>query len=245
MQTAGAQAMIAMGLQDQAVAMLSTSAGDPAVATATHLFLFETWLDRGDIAKALAEVHAVQGDARGCCSTMSSTDANGSGARQRRSPCCGGARRRAPARLRRGFASRSWRRKRATMPMRWPAGARCGPIPACRRGRSCIERQIVALARATNQLEPIARDLSARLDTGYVASGRDRPACRAAAGAGRPDAAVDAVRRFAARSGTGEVGALNRLAQLYARCATIRSWRRRCAAWLQSIPASATRMSAS
>lgn len=218
-QTAGAQAMIAMGLQDQAVAMLSTSAGDPAVATATHLFLFETWLDRGDIAKALAELQAVQkGDARGL---LLDDVVDGYERLGRPAEALALLRRREGEGRPLSYDTRVRLAQLAAETgddadalARWRALWADTSLPA---RRSYIERQIVALARATNQLEPIARDLSARLDTGTSRPGEIDLLVALRLAQEHPDAAADAVRRFAASSGTGEVGALNRLAQLYAR----------------------------
>lgn len=217
--TDGARAMIAMGLQDQAVAMLAGSAGDPAVATATHLFLFETYLDHGDGAQALAELQAVQrSDTAGRL-----TDAIADGYERLGRPA------EALALLRRreaqgpalGYDARVRIAQLAEATgddadalARWRALWAETSLPA---RRSYLERQIVALARRMHQLESLAQALAARLDAGTLRPGEIDLLVALRLAQGRPDAAADAVRRYAARSGASEAVVLGRLAQLYGR----------------------------
>lgn len=216
---AGAKAMIAMGLQDQAVAMLAGNATDPAVAAATHLFLFETQLDRGDTAQALAELEAVRrADPRGLL-LLDIAD----GYERLGRPA------EALALLRqvegRGGATGYDLRTRlaqlaaatgddADALRRWQALWADTTLPA---RRSAIERQIVALAKRTGQLEAMARALSTRLDVGRLRAGEIDLLVALRLAQDDRRAAADAIRRFAARSGAGEAAGLDRLAQLYAR----------------------------
>ncbi|MEG3090248.1 hypothetical protein [Sphingomonas sp. PB1R3] len=216
--TAGARAMIGMGLQDQAVAMLAGSAGDPAVATATHLFLFETYLDRGDMAKALAELQAVErGDTAGlllpdiadgyerlgrpdqALALLKRLEAKGAPAYDVR------------ARIAQLAAEAGHDDEALT---RWRALWVDTTLPA---RRSIIERQIVAIATRMNRLEPMAQEIGARLDAGTIRPGEIDLLVALRLAQNKPEAAAEAVRRFAARRGQGEVALLNQLAQLYAR----------------------------
>ncbi|MET3435535.1 hypothetical protein [Sphingomonas sp. 1185] len=216
--TAGARAMIGMGLQDQAVAMLAGSAGDPAVATATHLFLFETYLDRGDMAKALAELQAVErGDTRGllladvadgyerlgrpdqALALLKRLEAKGAPAYDVR------------ARIAQLAAEAGHDDEALT---RWRALWADTTLPA---RRNIIERQIVTLATRMNRLEPMAKDITARLQAGTIRPGEIDLLVALRLAQNKPEAAAEAVRRFAARSGKSEVSLLNQLAQLYAR----------------------------
>lgn len=217
--TAGARAMIAMGLQDQAVAMLSGSAGDPAVATATHLFLFESYLDRGDVARALAELQAVQrGDTNG---SLTQDVADGYERLGRPAEALALLRRREAQRRDLGYDGRVRIAQLAEATgdtadalARWRALWAETRLPA---RRSYLERQIVALARRTGQLEPLAQGLAGRLDTGTMRPGEIDLLVALRLAQANPDAAADAVRRYAARSGAGEAVVLARLAQLYGR----------------------------
>lgn len=217
--TAGAKAMIAMGLQDQAVAMLAGSATDPAVAAATHLFLFDTHLDRGDTAQALAELEAVRrADPRGL---LLLDIADGYERLGRPAEALALLRR---VEARGGVTGYDLRARLAQLAAatgddadalrRWRALWADTTLPA---RRSAIERQIVALAKRTSQLEPMARALSTRLDAGSLRAGEIDLLVALRLAQDDPQAAADAVRRFAARSGAGEAAALDKLAQLYAR----------------------------
>lgn len=214
--TAGARAMIGMGLQDQAVAMLANSAGDPAVATATHLFLFETYLDRGDTAKALAELQAVErGDTGGLLladladgyERLSRPDQ--ALALLRRLEAKGGAGYDVRSRIAQ-LAADTGREEEALT--RWRALWAETTLPA---RRNIIERQIVALAKRMNRLEPLAQEIAARLEAGTIRPGEIDLLVALRLAQDKPDMAADAVRRFAARSGQGEAAVLNQLAQLY------------------------------
>ncbi|WP_343527048.1 hypothetical protein [Sphingomonas sp.] len=216
--TAGARAMIGMGLQDQAVAMLAGSAGDPAVATATHLFLFETYLDRGDTARALAELQAVE---RGDTGGMLLADIADGYERLGRPDQALALLRRLEARGAPGYDIRARIAQLAAEAghddealSRWRALWADTTLPA---RRNTIERQIVALAKRMNRLEPMAQEIAARLDAGTIRPGEIDLLVALRLAQNRPDAAADAVRRFATRSGKGEVAALNQLAQLYGR----------------------------
>lgn len=216
--TAAARAMIGMGLQDQAVAMLGGSTEDPAIATATHLFLFETYLDRGDTAKALAELQAVE---RGDTGGLLLADVADGYERLGRPD-------RALALLRKleakGAPGYDIRARIAQLSAeagqdeealsRWRALWADTTLPA---RRSIVERQIVALAKRMNRLEPMAQDIAARLDAGTIRPGEIDLLVALRLAQNKPDAAADAVRRFATRSGKGEVAVLNQLAQLYGR----------------------------
>lgn len=216
--TAGARAMIGMGLQDQAVAMLAGSAGDPAVATATHLFLFETYLDRGDVAGALGELQAVE---RGDTGGLLLADVADGYDRLGRPAQALALLKRVEAKGAPGYDIRARIAQLAAEAgdddealARWRALWADTTLPA---RRNVIERQIVALATRMNRLEPIAREISARLDAGTIRPGEIDLLVALRLAQNRPDAAAEAVRRFATRSGQGEVAALNQLAQLYAR----------------------------
>ncbi|MEH3099108.1 hypothetical protein [Sphingomonas adhaesiva] len=217
--TAGAQAMIAMGLQDQAVAMLGGGAGDPAAAAATHLFLFETWLDRGDLAKATAELQAVQqGDAAGL---LTQEIADGYERLGRPADALALLRRREASGRPLGYDARVRIAELAEATgdttdalARWRALWADTTLPARRR---YLERQIVALAKRTGRIEPLAQDLAARLDAGTLRPGEVDLLVALRLGQDRPEDAADVVRRYAARSGDGERVVLGRLAQLYGR----------------------------
>lgn len=217
--TAGAKQMIAMGLEAQAVTLLQGSAGDPTVATATHQFLFETYLDRGDIAKALAELTLVeQGDPRGA---LLAEVADGYERLGRPDAALTLLHRLEAQGRSLGYDDRVRIAQLAATTghdeealTRWRALWSATSLPA---RRSYIERQIVALARKMDRLEPLAQEISARLDGGTIRPGEIDLLVVLRLAQGKADAAADAVRRFAARTGASEVVVLNQLAQLYAR----------------------------
>lgn len=216
--TAGARAMIGMGLQDQAVAMLAGSAGDPAVATATHLFRFETYLDRGDTVRALAELQAVERGDRGGMLLADIADGYERLSRPdqalallRRLEARGGAGYDIRARIAQLAADTGHDEEALT---RWRALWTETTLPA---RRNLIERQIVALAKRMNRLAPLAQEISARLEAGTIRPGEIDLLVALRLAQDKPDMAADAVRRFAARSGQGEAAVLNQLARLYGR----------------------------
>lgn len=216
--TSGARAMIGMGLQDQAVAMLTSSAGDPAVATATHLFLFETDLDRGDTAKALAELQAVeQGDTGG----LLLADIADGYERLSRPDQALVLLRRLEAKGGAGYDVRSRIAQLAADTghedealARWRSLWAETTLPA---RRNILERQIVALAKRMNRLDALAQEIAARLDAGIIRPGEIDLLVALRLAQDKPDMAADAVRRYAARSGLGEAAVLNQLARLYGR----------------------------
>lgn len=216
--TAGAKAMIAMGLHEPAVAMLAGSAGDPAVATATHLFLFETRMDRGDTAGALAELAAVR--RAGPRGLLLAEVADGYERLGRPAEALALLRQR-EARGDAGYDLRAHIAQLASATgddadalARWRALWSDTTLPA---RRSAIERQIVALATRLDRIEAMAAELSARLDAGTLRPGEIDLLVALRLAQGKGDVAADAVRRFAARRGAGEVAVLDQLARLYAR----------------------------
>ncbi|PVX29341.1 hypothetical protein DD559_08425 [Sphingomonas pokkalii] len=217
--TAGARSMIGMGLQNEAVALLNGSAGDPAVATATHLFLFEAYLDAGDVGKALAELQLVErGDARGALiddiadgyerlGRLDAALAILRGSEGRGTPLSYDRR----AHIAQLAAATG---DNADALRRWQSLWSETMLPARRRN---IERQIVALARKTDQLDALVQASRARLDAGTLRAGEIDLLVALYLAQSKPESAADVVRRFAARSGASETATLNQLARLYAR----------------------------
>jgi len=217
--THGARLMIGMGLQDQAVSLLESASSDPAVRTATHLFLFETYLDRGDVDKALAELRAVEaGDTRGLLidDIVDGYDRIGRPQAALDVLIAAEARGRVTSYDRRArmaqLAAITGHEEDALR--RWQALREQATLPA---RRNFIERQIVDLARRTDRLVPLIRELSAKLDRGALRPDEIDLLVGFYLAQEQPDAAADAVRRFASRQGRGEAAMLAQLVRLYGR----------------------------
>ncbi len=219
--TQAARQMIAMGLAAPAAEMLERSAGVAATRSAEmQFFIFETARVRGDDAAARAALARLRtivpptspaltevadgyerlGDSGEALAVLTTAEARGAALdydqRVRIASLC----------FSTGRTGESLNRWRAL----WQESK----LPA---RRSYLERQIIRSAARLDQLAPLAQELEAQIDTGVARQGEIDLLVGIRLEQRKGDAAVAAVRRYAARAALGDIARLEQLAALYVR----------------------------
>lgn len=218
--TAGARSMIAMGLSEPALAMLDQAAADPATATPVKYFLFETYLDQGEDAKArtvldalraatpagdaavvdLADGYERLGDKAQALAMLTRLEASGRALSYDQQAHIAEL---AVATGDDDAALARWRKL-------W-AEAR---LPA---RKSYLERQIVSVGKRLGRLDQIAADLEARLASGAAREDEIDLLLGVRIAQGDAAAARADVETYAGRGGLSETEKLSQLIVVYAR----------------------------
>ncbi|MGP7796835.1 tetratricopeptide repeat protein [Sphingomonas sp. CLY1604] len=215
--TAAGRQMVAMGLGDDAIAMMRTD-GSTAAGNVTQLFLFRSYLDQGKTAEAEAALAALAANAPSAA--VMAEIADGYDLLQQPDKALNMLHRleaRGALDYDRSvqaaqLAASAGQTEEALR--RWMAVRQAATLPA---RRSYAEKRITALANDAGRIDALARDSEARLAAGTAQPDEIDFLVSLRLAQGDRTGALSAVRRYAGATKQGEVAALRQQAQIFAR----------------------------